>query len=519
MSFTYTVKSGDTLNSIAKKHGFNSYSSAGITSVPSGNFDLIHPGEKVTLNNYDPKAVGTPMAPTPPVLSSKDHATQFNTNRNNLNDILGGNTPQDNPSPTQGTPPSTPAPAATPALPGDTATPTPPPNPDVPNTSIATLYKNSKTAEQLQLTAATTQMNTEKTNFLNTISTRLASIDSTTKATVDRITALAQSKIDEQTSINQLNTDRIKAYGLANGGSYEPVQYTSAVTQKETQGAQAISKIERLRDTAIAQAQAASNKGKSALLADKMDSIDKLNSNLQSNLINIENESMKQYNMLIKVRKEKQAQNVKAIKDMQARITAFVELNSKEYKNFTPTQLSDKITQVMAQTNMNYSQAYNSIMAGINGSNINLKTEKTQAEINKLNAQTKTETTKQYKNMKEASKQGASADTNTTLDQFATNFVPGKSISILVNGKKSLIPVLDSSGKMTPEAWRSAISQSSQMGVTRNQFLTRFGHLIVAPDGTVSTKFGLTPGELKKIHATERGIPQSTSGKAPVAIQ
>jgi len=45
----YIVKKGDTLNSIAQGAGFENYKKAGITSVPSGNFDLIRPGEKIQI--------------------------------------------------------------------------------------------------------------------------------------------------------------------------------------------------------------------------------------------------------------------------------------------------------------------------------------------------------------------------------------------------------------------------------------------------------------------------------------
>lgn len=48
----YTVQLGDTLNGIAKRYGFSDYKAAGITSVPSGNFDMIRPGEVVTIPNY-----------------------------------------------------------------------------------------------------------------------------------------------------------------------------------------------------------------------------------------------------------------------------------------------------------------------------------------------------------------------------------------------------------------------------------------------------------------------------------
>jgi hypothetical protein len=51
MALDYTVKEGDTLNGIATANGFSNYQDAGITSVPSGNFDLIKPGDQITLGN------------------------------------------------------------------------------------------------------------------------------------------------------------------------------------------------------------------------------------------------------------------------------------------------------------------------------------------------------------------------------------------------------------------------------------------------------------------------------------
>ena len=44
---TYIVESGDTLGGIANKLGYNSIKAAGITSVPSGNMNLIFVGDEI----------------------------------------------------------------------------------------------------------------------------------------------------------------------------------------------------------------------------------------------------------------------------------------------------------------------------------------------------------------------------------------------------------------------------------------------------------------------------------------
>lgn len=73
MATTYKVKSGDTLNSIAKQYGFSNYKEAGITSVPSGNFDLVRVGDTITLGNAKAPAPQTPAL----VTNKTDSASAF----------------------------------------------------------------------------------------------------------------------------------------------------------------------------------------------------------------------------------------------------------------------------------------------------------------------------------------------------------------------------------------------------------------------------------------------------------
>ncbi len=73
MAVTYKVKSGDTLNSIVQQYGFKNYKEAGITSVPSGNFDLIRVGDSITIGNAAPPAPQTVGA----VVNKNDSASAF----------------------------------------------------------------------------------------------------------------------------------------------------------------------------------------------------------------------------------------------------------------------------------------------------------------------------------------------------------------------------------------------------------------------------------------------------------
>jgi len=53
-----TVKQGDTLNSISQSLGYENYKDAGVTSVPSGDFDLIRPGEVINFGRADDFQLG-----------------------------------------------------------------------------------------------------------------------------------------------------------------------------------------------------------------------------------------------------------------------------------------------------------------------------------------------------------------------------------------------------------------------------------------------------------------------------
>ena len=83
------------------------------------------------------------------------------------------------------------------------------------------------------------------------------------------------------------------------------------------------------------------------------------------------------------------------------------------------------------------------------------------------------------------------------ISQFSSKFVAGAKLS---NG----VPVLDSEGFLTPEAFKAAIKDAPSVGLSREKFLAEFGSYLVGADGTVSSKYGLTPKEMKDIGATLR---------------
>ena len=82
----YIVKKGDTLNDIANAHGFKNYKDAGINSVPSGNFDLIHEGDVIEFNGSSSNSGQIEQPPA--LVSSLDSQQQFNKDSSTLDEIM-----------------------------------------------------------------------------------------------------------------------------------------------------------------------------------------------------------------------------------------------------------------------------------------------------------------------------------------------------------------------------------------------------------------------------------------------
>jgi len=83
--FQYTVQDTDSagLNDIARRFGYQNYQQAGVQSVPSGNFDMIRPGDVINFGNAPRNS--------PIINSTATQWSDFNNSTSNLNSFV--NTP------------------------------------------------------------------------------------------------------------------------------------------------------------------------------------------------------------------------------------------------------------------------------------------------------------------------------------------------------------------------------------------------------------------------------------------
>lgn len=365
MSYSYTVKQGDTLNGIAQQHGFSNYKDAGVSSVPSGNFDLIKAGETITLNNHDPNNVKS-FGSTPSVISSNDNKQQFATDSGKIDNVAGafdasilGTKPEDK-------------------IPKEDLASFKKANPtlsfkeedlkkynEANGVSSDPLFNSLDKAQKEQDVKLEADKIAKKQEYETLYQTSLSAIDATAKATIDSINTTYNKRINEQNRINRINIDRTKAYGLANGGQYTPMDFGDAITGKELEASDKISALESERTSLIAQAKSARDSGASKLLRDKLNDLTKIDEDLRKQLKEVADESEKKYKVLRDIRveeeKKQKERQTKALKQVSDLAPAF----SKEYETMSPKDKDAFIQKIVAQTGLDYASVYSSIESSI----------------------------------------------------------------------------------------------------------------------------------------------------------
>lgn len=386
MAFKYKVQQGDTLNSIAQKHGFSNYKEAGISSVPSGNFDLVRPNEEITLGNYDPNQVKT-IQTSSPVISSKDNQQTFTTDSLKLDTSLNGLGASTGITKTDGAPKDTTKPPAE-----KTSVPfaTGEKNAEGIKETTGDPVRDSLNKWQLEQDAKfSAESAVRKEQYTQLFTTSLSAIDATANATINNINASYDKRTNEQKRINSINIDRVKAYGLSNGGQYTPIAFSDAITNREQEAADKISELDSQRNSLIAQAKAARDSGASKLLREKLTDLDKIDTELRTQLKNVETEANNQYKLLRDIRVEEEKKHQDAVAKMKTQLSSIAPKYADQYDKMKPEEKDAFVKKIMEQTGLDYATIYGTLEGAVTTATTKvLDTKKKEADIKSVEALT-----------------------------------------------------------------------------------------------------------------------------------
>ena len=355
--YTYKVKAGDSLNAIAQAHGFSNYKDAGITSVPSGNFDKISPDETITLANYDPNKVSTVATKTSPVLSSTDNQTQYKNDSNTIDTIIGSLNKKVDPVTGEETKvKETQVTTDTGAVKTDVTTE---------NTTGNPLFDNLTKEAKTKQDALVAKQAQDKIDYTNLWNTSLANLNATTQNAINTINTTYDKRIREQQRINSLNIARVQAYGLANGGQYTPIAFSDAVTGRELEASDAIASLENQRNDLVNKAKNARDEGESALMRQHLTDLQAIDDKINAQLKDVMNTAEKNYQSLRNARVDAEnkhkAQVAEALTALQAMSGTMVDA----YSTMDEKAKDATIKKIMAQTGLDYGQVYSTLEGAV----------------------------------------------------------------------------------------------------------------------------------------------------------
>lgn len=381
MPFTYKVTNKDTggLNEIVKRYGFANYKQAGVSSVPSGNFDMIKEGDEITLNNYDPNKINT-IQNTPAIISSKDQASTYNQNSSKVDTLT--------------------TPKETTTNNNNNVVDTTKTN-NVNNTVIDPIkkedtmqgidddpvYKKFFGDLESEKAKLDTEAENKKAEYNTLYSTSLADLDNTLASTLEKINTTFAKRIEVQKRTNTLNVDRRKAYGLSEGGQYTPIDFRDAISSEEREGADEISRLENERNALISEAKSARDTGKSKLLAEKLANLEQVDTNIRNKFTDILNKSEKKYELARKIQEQKEKDHQELVKKQLSYIEAYGTQNIDELGNKDPKALDTVIKELQLMTGgvVSYSEVFSTLNKSI------VEAKKNALDIRKKEADIKSE--------------------------------------------------------------------------------------------------------------------------------
>lgn len=319
MPVTYKVQKGDTLNSIAQRYGYSNYKDAGISSVPSGNFDLIRPDEEITIGNAKS---GVGDIKTTPIVTSQDVAQGFKEDSNSLDSIINAPKLEDDPTVEKDETKKD----------GKTGN------------ELFDNYRKSADDAKLKADEEAEEVLGEYDSLYKL---ELAAVDARTRSTINSLKQSFSQRIQEQKRINKVNVDRVKAYGLGSGAAqYTPIAWTDAITERERKGAEEVQGLEIERQNLIDAAKAAKEESNAALLSQKIKDYNAVKDKLNQKLKDIEAESKAQYEALRTLREEQEADFKEKQAESLKRLQAYYTLNTDEIENLSDDEKEALVNQI-----------------------------------------------------------------------------------------------------------------------------------------------------------------------------
>ena len=472
MAIKYVVKQGDTLNDIAKGYGYKNYKDAGISSVPSGNFDLIRPGEEINIGNYDPTKAST--IPTgAPVISSNDRKGEYDSLSGEINDRATDTSNLKGKSGVDET--------GTKGKDGKNKTTT---DESTGDPVYDAYLRQRKTTEAKEQKWADDQARQIKQLLPETLSM----IDDEYRASKFNIEATYAKLIDTQVRLNALDRDRIKAYGLQNGGQYMPIEFTRAVSSSEQKGAGEVSRLEGERTGLLSKAKSARREGRIGAMRQNIKDLQDVEDQMRKRVDSLLKEVQTRFEITEKAREKKE-------KERQELLTKSVKTVAFKYLDdfndaSDPTKQDELIKKIIKDSGGTLSEEdYYDIYSSLATASSDAETSALDLEKKRLDIENTKNTIYNRNRSTDATIKKAGKDTE--KDNVVANINEYFSLN---NDDGN--PIVGNDGFANPVEFKKVMTDAQNDGMSREDFLAEFAHLINEKNDPKD--YGLTQAERDK---------------------
>jgi len=275
MKYKVTKKDFKGLNSIVQRYNFSNYKEAGVKSVPSGNFDLIRPGDEIEFKDPIKGAPSGVASIGTTNLSLKNEKLQ-----NDFEESKKTGTLKEIKNPlsdlTKAKPEVDIDKNGNVNIKGDE------------NTNKLNEWEGKKMQEEKEW------FDKQLSDYDDLFKSMTSNISTEKQSAIDRISNVFKQRLETQKRINKFNLDRVKAYGLRGGGGnalYTPLMFSDVITAKEQENADKLNKINVEMENSISEIERAFNEKNYKLAKEKLDTHYKLKERLNKSIDDIEKQS------------------------------------------------------------------------------------------------------------------------------------------------------------------------------------------------------------------------------------
>jgi hypothetical protein len=316
----------------------------------------------------------------------------------------------------------------------------------------------------------------------------LASIDAQYKSSKMNIEATYRKLIDSQIRINQIDSARVSAYGVQNGGQYMPLEFTKAISRQEQKNANELGKLNSERDALIARAKADRDEGRIGAMRENLEDIRALEEEMRDRVNQLNKDVEARYELTLEAREKKEKEHLEQVNKALAKASL---MYLDDFSEADDPEAIDKIIKGIIKDSGGIltPDDYYGIYSTLSGASAEAQKAQNEATKDQLDIQKKQadianvyDTINKRANNNE---KGENGNVYAGLNEFFSmqntddfTIVDDSGNPYKDRDGNVVTSVVGKDGKAHPELFKDAMNEAKENEVKKEEFLAEYGYLV-----------------------------------------